>query len=124
MRIKLAEFKGQKKEELRKAEEFKFKQQINEFELHERVSTLEQAYRRQESEINKQANANEILKFEKMKLMAYHSKRLVQIENAIGKIQISKKRNNPAEVKRHTRGHSTVLTQPTKQILDKNQRDA
>ena len=114
MRIKLAEFKGQKKEELRKAEEFKFKQQINEFELHERVSTLEQAYRRQESEINKQANANEILKFEKMKLMAYHSKRLVQIENAIGKIQITKKRNNPVEVKRHIRGHSTVLTQPTK----------
>jgi len=65
----LNEFKNEKKLELQKAEEHKFKQMKNEFELHERVSTLEQGYSRQEEEINKQANANEILKFEKMKLI-------------------------------------------------------
>ena len=47
----------------------KFEQQKNEFDLQERVSTLEQGYSRQAEEINKQANDNEILKFEKIKLI-------------------------------------------------------
>ncbi len=69
VRVKLDKFKDVKKLELRKAEEHKFTQQIHEFELHERVSTLEQEYRRQAEEINEQANANEILKYEKMRLI-------------------------------------------------------
>ena len=86
VRVKLTEFKEQKKKELRRADELKFKQQINEFELKDRVSTLEQANRRHEEEINKQANANEILKYEKMRLLREHGKRLKQIQSALSRI--------------------------------------
>lgn len=86
VRVKLAQFKEQKKGELRKAEEVKFKQQINEFELKDRVAMLEQANKRHEEEINRQANANEILKYEKMRLMKQHGRRLEQIESALSRI--------------------------------------
>lgn len=72
--------------------------------MQERVSTLEQGYSRQAEEINKQANDNEILKFEKMKLIQQHSKRLSQIESALAKIQIQKSGGYPDH--RHLSGES------------------
>lgn len=42
-------------------EDQKFKYAINEFELNSRVSQLEEAFNKQQDEINKQANKNEIL---------------------------------------------------------------
>lgn len=60
---RLKVYKEQEQAKLKQIEDSKFKQQINEYELVQRVGQLEEAYQHQQLEINKQANANEELKF-------------------------------------------------------------
>jgi len=56
--------------------------------MNQRVASLEEAYSRQQDSILEQANANEVLKFEKMTLMKMHAQRMKEIESVLATIQI------------------------------------
>jgi ABC-type multidrug transport system ATPase subunit len=58
--------------------------------MNQRFSQLEEAYTKQQDSILEQANANEVLKFEKMMLMQKHAKRMRDIENALATIKLQK----------------------------------
>lgn len=47
--------------------------------MNQRLAQLEESYTRQQDAINEQANANEVLKFEKMMLMQKHAKHMKEI---------------------------------------------
>jgi uncharacterized coiled-coil protein SlyX len=66
--------------------------------MNQRLVQLEEAYARQQDSINEQANANEVLKFEKMLLMQMHAKRMNEIESALAEIQ----KTNSASISQHT----------------------
>ena len=111
---RLRSYKSEQRQKLQKVEDSKFKQLKNEFELNERVTQLEAAYQLQQVEINKQANANEELKYQKMYLVQQHNKRMAKIEYALTKIQIQK--SPPKD-------ESEPLKDQTKQQISQKERE-
>ncbi len=70
-------------QKLKQSQEQPIESMVKEFELNQRVSQLEELFKNQQEEILRQANQNEMLKYQKMKVTEMYDRRMKKIESLL-----------------------------------------